>query len=74
MIVLDILQWVGAILILVGYWFFSFKSRWAPITTVAGSIVMGFWGVATGNWGVVVLNLVICAVNIFTIIKWVREQ
>jgi len=67
---IDILGWVGTVLVLIGYWANSnLQHRLAMTTWIAGDVIWITYDVFIENWSHMVLSLVIIGINIYGIYK-----
>lgn len=67
---IEILGWVGTVLVLIGYWANSnLRHRLAMTTWVAGDVIWITYDVFIENWSHMVLSLVIIGINIYGIYK-----
>ena len=67
---IDILGWVGTVLVLIGYWANSnLQHRLAMTTWIAGDVIWITYDVFIENWSHMVLSSVIIGINIYGIYK-----
>ena len=67
---IEILGWVGTVLVLIGYWANSnLQHRLAMTTWIAGDVIWITYDVFIENWSHMVLSLVIIIINIYGIYK-----
>ena len=67
---IEILGWVGTVLVLIGYWANSnLRHRLAMTTWVAGDVIWITYDVFIENWSHMVLSSVIIGINIYGIYK-----
>ena len=67
---IEILGWVGTVLVLIGYWANSnLQHRLAMTTWIAGDVIWITYDVFIENWSHMVLSLVIIGINIYGIYK-----
>ena len=67
---IEILGWVGTVLVLIGYWANSnLRHRLAMTTWIAGDVIWITYAVFIENWSHMVLSLVIIGINIYGIYK-----
>ena len=67
---IEILGWVGTVLVLIGYWANSnLRHRLAMTTWIAGDVIWITYDVFIENWSHMVLSLVIIGINIYGIYK-----
>lgn len=67
---IEILGWVGTVLVLIGYWANSnLQHRLAMTTWIAGDIIWITYDIFIENWSHMVLSLVIIGINIYGIYK-----
>jgi len=67
---IEILGWVGTVLVLIGYWANSnLQHRLAMTTWIAGDVIWITYDVFIENWSHMILSLVIIGINIYGIYK-----
>ena len=62
--------WIAAVLIVVAAWRIAHKDRWAFLVGIAGGFLWIAKGVTTGQWDLVVLNTILCLLQLNSWIKW----
>ena len=67
---IDLLGWVGTVLVLIGYWANSnLRHHFAMTTWIAGDVMWITYDVFIENWSHLVLSAVIIGINIYGIYK-----
>ena len=67
---IEVLGWVGTLLVLIGYWANSnSQHRLAMTTWIAGDIIWITYDIFIENWSHMVLSSVIIGINIYGIYK-----
>ena len=67
---IEILGWLGTVLVLIGYWANSnLQHRLAMTTWIAGDVIWITYDVFIENWSHMVLSSVIIGINIYGIYK-----
>lgn len=67
---IEVLGWVGTLLVLIGYWANSnSQHRLAMLTWIVGDVLWITYDIFIENWSHMVLSLVIIGINIYGIYK-----
>ena len=67
---IDLLGWVGTVLVLIGYWANSnLRHHLAMTTWIVGDVIWITYDVFIENWSHLVLSAVIIGINIYGIYK-----
>ena len=67
---IEVLGWVGTLLVLIGYWANSnSQHRLAMTTWIAGDVLWITYDIFIENWSHMVLSLVIIGINVYGIYK-----
>ena len=67
---IEVLGWIGTLLVLIGYWANSnSQHRLAMTTWIAGDIIWITYDIFIENWSHMVLSSVIIGINIYGIYK-----
>jgi hypothetical protein len=78
MTLLDIAQWIGSILSIVGAFLVMFnrpRPRFYGISCYFfANIFMMTWGVETHNWGILTMNCVFFAISIYSVVTHWKDR
>lgn len=64
---LDALQWIGFVLVVLGYWRFPKSIRQGAWITILGCVPLLTWAVIVGAWGVVALQTAVILMSVKTL-------
>ena len=70
----DILQWTGCVLLLATYCLYRYGGLAAPMTGIVANAVFIPWAIATENWGLLTVGVILCLVNAWTLRSWLDER
>ena len=72
---IEVLGWVGTLLVLIGYWANSnSQHRLAMTTWIAGDVLWITYDIFIENWSHMVLSLVIIGINVYGIYKIILNK
>lgn len=67
---IEVLGWIGTLLVLIGYWANSnSQHRLAMLTWIVGDVLWITYDIFIENWSHMVLSLVIIGINVYGIYK-----
>ena len=69
----NILQWVGAALVLVSYIGYRYGGYMAPTIGFAASVCLVAWASDARAWGYMTLNVILAGVNLWTVYQWAGD-
>lgn len=69
-----LMQWIGAVFVLLGIWRMESKDILAPLSLIVGGVAMLIFGVLVQAWGVVLVNSVAVVLNYRCWRRWTDEK
>ena len=66
--------WVANALIVISAWRIAYKERWALLIGVTGGLLWSVKAAATGQWDLLSIELILCALQLFAWNKWGKSS